>query len=238
MVANHRKYIAGYLPVDIQSAGAPPKIVSLTPAVKVSVKEENPWSKPNYLGTKIERVFAVISSPGFSGPHKEDWSELDQYIREVDLDFVGVGSSPNVRKYQAKVGQLQQSGVYTVVVHAENMDGMALPVQTTITVSEPVLSGDINGDNSVNIFDFVSVASIFGWMGQGLNTDRTTVVVRLGRNLNTSLQALQPMLVISLTRVWLDTKKALTMSLKTAKSESRLLSDFTNWFRIVVFEIH
>ncbi len=112
-----------------------------------------------------------------------------------------MGSSPNVRKYQAKVGQLQQSGVYTVVVHAENMDGMALPVQTTITVSEPVLSGDINGDNSVNIFDFVSVASIFGWMGQGLNTDRTTVVVRLGRNLNTSLQALQPMLVISLTRV-------------------------------------
>ena len=75
------------------------------------------------------------------------------------MDFVGVGSSPNVRIYQAKVGQLQQSGVYTVVVHAENMDGMALPVQTSITVSEPVLSGDINGDNSVNIFDFVSVGS-------------------------------------------------------------------------------
>ena len=81
------------------------------------------------------------------------------------------------------------------------MDGMALPVQTTITVSEPVLSGDINSDNSVNIFDWVIVDSIFGRTGQGLNTDRTTVAVRLGRNLNTSLQALQPMLVISLARV-------------------------------------
>ena len=146
----------GYLPANIQSAGAPPEIVSLTPAVKLSAKGEETLIQTEFLGAKIERVFAVISSPGFSGQRKlEDWSELDQYIREVDLDFVGVGSSPNVRKYQAKVGQLQQSGVYTVVVHAENMDGMALPVQTTITVSEPALSGDINGDNSVNIFECV-----------------------------------------------------------------------------------
>ncbi|HIO76490.1 MAG TPA: choice-of-anchor D domain-containing protein, partial [Gammaproteobacteria bacterium] len=162
----------GYLPANIQSAGAPPEIVSLTPAVKLSAKEEETLIQTELLGAKIERVFAVISSPGFSGQRKlEDWSELDQYIREVDLDFVGVGSSPNVRKYQAKVGQLQQSGVHTVVVHAENMDGMALPVQTTITVSEPALSGDINGDNSVNIFDLVIVASMFGRAGKGLSGD-------------------------------------------------------------------
>ena len=56
-----------------------------------------------------------------------------------------------------------------MVINAENSDGFADPVQTTITVPRVVsqpepekLTGDVNGDGGVNIFDLVIVAGNFG----------------------------------------------------------------------------
>ena len=63
-----------------------------------------------------------------------------------------------------------------MVVNAENADGFADPVQTIITVAaeeatKPKLAGDVNGDNSVNIFDLVMVAGQFGKSGADLSGD-------------------------------------------------------------------
>jgi len=71
------------------------------------------------------------------------------------------------------------AGDYAVIVNAENADGFADPVQTVITVAgeeekpvtKPKLAGDVNGDNSVNIFDLVMVAGQFGKSGAGLSGD-------------------------------------------------------------------
>jgi len=65
-----------------------------------------------------------------------------------------------------------------VVINAENSDGFADPVQTTITVAGEVsqpepqkLTGDVNGDGTVNIFDLVIAAGSFGKTGKGIMGD-------------------------------------------------------------------
>ena len=69
-------------------------------------------------------------------------------------------------------------GAYSVVINAENSDGFADPVQTTITVAGEVsqpepqkLTGDVNGDGTVNIFDLVIAAGSFGKTGKGIMGD-------------------------------------------------------------------
>ena len=66
--------------------------------------------------------------------------------------------------------------------NAENQDGLAEVVQTTITVpsaeAKPVdkLTGDVNGDGTVNIFDLVILAGNFG---QSLQLDGKKVYVEI-----------------------------------------------------------
>ena len=63
------------------------------------------------------------------------------------------------------------------IVNAENQDGFAEVVQTTITVpsaeAKPVdkLTGDVNGDGTVNIFDLVIAAGSFGKTGTDIMGD-------------------------------------------------------------------
>ena len=45
-----------------------------------------------------------------------------------------------------------------------------MPIQTTVTVKKR-LAGDVNGDNQVDLFDLVQVASMFGKKGKSLAAD-------------------------------------------------------------------
>merc|ERR1712000_399198 len=81
-------------------------------------------------------------------------------------------------KYAATYANFTTPGAYSVVVNAENADGFADPVQTTITVAgettapEPTkLTGDVNNDGTVNIFDLVIAAGSFGKTGAGIMGD-------------------------------------------------------------------
>jgi Rib/alpha/Esp surface antigen-like repeat protein len=79
-------------------------------------------------------------------------------------------------KYAATYVNFTTPGSYSVVINAENADGFADPVQTTITVADEIteaekLTGDVNGDGTVNIFDLVIAAGSFGETGAGIMGD-------------------------------------------------------------------
>ena len=73
--------------------------------------------------------------------------------------------------YQLSYDGFQQVGEYTVMIQASNQDGVATPIQTTLTVGGRKLEGDVNADGTVNIFDLVMVAGSFGQTGVGLKGD-------------------------------------------------------------------
>jgi hypothetical protein len=57
------------------------------------------------------------------------------------------------------------------MIQASNQDGVATPIQTTLTVGGRKLEGDVNGDGTVNIFDLVIAAGSFGKTGAGIMGD-------------------------------------------------------------------
>ena len=160
-----------YLPADLVSLSNPPNIVDITSSIQLDKGISSKRIEVEILGTNINQVYATVIPPNFN-PEIEfkNWKDLS--FAEFDLVKVGEG------KYAASYGNFSQAGDYTVVVNAENADGFADPVQTTITVTgettkpEPQkLTGDVNGDNVVNIFDLVIAAGSFGKTGTGIMGD-------------------------------------------------------------------
>ncbi|MDP6998242.1 MAG: FlgD immunoglobulin-like domain containing protein, partial [Candidatus Poribacteria bacterium] len=160
-----------YLPADLVSLSNPPDIVQITPATQLDKGISSKRIEVEILGTDITQVYATVIPPNFN-PELEFKNWKDLAFAEFDLLKVGAG------KYAAPYGNFTQAGDYTVVVNAENQDGFADPVQTTITVAGETtapeaekLTGDVNGDGTVNIFDLVIAAGSFGKTGAGIMGD-------------------------------------------------------------------
>ena len=160
-----------YLPADMISLAAPPNITTITQPRELKKGVSSQRIEVELLGADVSRVYATVIPPSFD-PEAEIKSWQDLAFDEFDLGKVNDG------KYAATYANFTTPGAYSVVINAENSDGFADPVQTTITVPgaetspEPQkLTGDVNGDGTVNIFDLVIAAGSFGETGAGIMGD-------------------------------------------------------------------
>jgi hypothetical protein len=142
-----------YIPADLISLAAPPNITKITPATELAKGVSSKKIEVELLGSEITSVYGTVIPPNFD-PKAELKSWQDLSFPEFDLAKVSDG------KYAATFADFSMLGDYSVIINVENADGFADPVQTTITVpgettkSEPTqLTGDVNGDSVVNIFD-------------------------------------------------------------------------------------
>mgnify|MGYP000901259058 CR=1 FL=1 len=157
-----------YLPANIISLAAPPNITTITQPTELEKGISSQRIEVELIGADVSRVYATVIPPSFD-PKAEisSWNQLK--FSEFDLGKVSDG------KYAATYANFTTPGSYSVVINAENADGFADPVQTTITVPSEVskpepqkLTGDVNGDGTVNIFDLVIAAGSFGKTGDGI----------------------------------------------------------------------
>jgi hypothetical protein len=121
-------------------------------------------------------VTAEIIQPNFDPNQANlDWQAIEQQVKLVELKMVEAKGSSS--QYRFEYQGFDQLGDYTIIFQAKNVDGYAEPIQTTITVpakgTQPLaqLTGDVNGDKVVNIFDLVIAAGQFGQAGSDLMGD-------------------------------------------------------------------
>jgi len=159
-----------YIPRDMESLANPPNLTRITLPTELGKGVSSQRIEVELLGTDISRVYATVIPPTFNKETEiKSWTELS--FAEFDLGRVSEG------KYAATYANFTTPGEYSVIVNAENADGFADPVQTTITVpgaeTKPAakLTGDVNGDGTVNIFDLVIAAGSFGKTDVGIMGD-------------------------------------------------------------------
>ena len=144
-----------YLPADLVSLAAPPNIIDITPSQTLPEGVSSLRIRVELLGVDITHVFATVIPPDFDPTQQiSDWSALE--FPEFDLAEIPVDDSKH--EYAATYGNFTIPGAYTVIVNAENPDGSAVPVQTTVTVLVgAVVKGDVNNDGRIRSNDAILV---------------------------------------------------------------------------------
>ena len=164
------------IPADISSLSLPPTFGQQIAAVTLETGANRHQFEVEIVGSEVEEVTAEILQPGFdSNQPFLEWKEIEKQVQVVELTRVKAEetSSQYLLDYQG----FDQMGGYTIIFQAKNVDGYAEPIQTTVTVPEAgkqlaaKLTGDVNSDGTVNIFDLVIAAGSFGKTGVGIMGD-------------------------------------------------------------------
>ncbi|MDP6599122.1 MAG: Ig-like domain-containing protein [Candidatus Poribacteria bacterium] len=160
------------IPDDIVSLASPPEFITVSPPSEIPVDSPPYTLEAELIGQEIDRVFVSIVTPDYQ-PDQEisDWQQLEQLVVELELIEATEKNRANTHFFHGQYQQFGQLGEYTIIFQAENRDGSALPVKTSVTVAIEELVADANGDGTVNIFDLVLVAGQFGQSGENLSGD-------------------------------------------------------------------
>ena len=164
------------IPADISSLSLPPAFGQQIAAVTLEAGVNSHKLEVEVVGSQIDQVTAEIIQPNFDPNQANlDWQAIEQQVKLVELKMVEAKGSSS--QYRFEYQGFDQLGDYTIIFQAKNVDGYAEPIQTTITVpakgTQPLaqLTGDVNGDKVVNIFDLVIAAGQFGQAGNDLMGD-------------------------------------------------------------------
>ncbi|MDP6748565.1 MAG: hypothetical protein QGH37_16395 [Candidatus Poribacteria bacterium] len=124
---DYLKLEESYIPASMISLAAPPNITTITQPTELKKGISSQRMEVELIGADVSRVYATVIPPSFD-PTAEISSWEDLAFDEFDLGKVSDG------KYAATYANFTTPESYSVVINAENADGFADPVQTTITV--------------------------------------------------------------------------------------------------------
>ena len=169
---DYRALADSRIPADIQSLSLVPEFVSTLEPIQLAEGVNQYQLEIELSAISAEQVSATIIPPDLDLEQAlTSWQQLDAAIIELEL------RAEANNRYQFNYDNFTQIGDYTLIIQAQNQDGEAVPLQTTISVpgveTKPVdkLTGDVNGDGTVNIFDLVIAAGSFGKTGEGIMGD-------------------------------------------------------------------
>ena len=117
------------IPADIQSLSLAPEFVTSLEPVKLEAGVKSHSWQVELSAIKADQVRASIIPPNLNLEQGlTSWQQIDQALVEVELEPLG----DNI--YQLSYDGFQQAGDYTVMIQASNQDGVATPIQTTVSV--------------------------------------------------------------------------------------------------------
>jgi len=131
MSALESKYIDG----NYESEGSPaelPEVIQVCEDQELNEGENEAaiWAIVSST-SEISRVWGTIVPPDFA----ESTSETESFLSDANLLTIDLKFGEN-DKYEAVLEGLDKAGIYTLLIYAENAEGVSIPMITLITVPE------------------------------------------------------------------------------------------------------